>query len=176
MSYPPQPPPQGPTPYGQPGPYGQQSGPAPYGQQPRGPLPYGQPPGYGRPQWGQQPNRDVFIPTGPVRRPWLRPVIGLGAAMLAVGGFWVLSVVADDGNPYGKGADDARVGDCVENRGTDSDPALFTIACDDTKAAYKVLLQENREAACPSGTDSTYTRSRTYGGVTLTLCLAAVQP
>ncbi len=121
------PPPQGPTPYGrQPGPtpYGPppgHGGPAPYGPPATGPFVQVQQPAYG-PLPVQQSGVPMFTPTGPARRPWLRPLIALGAVTVVLAGFWVLSMATDDGKPPERDARDAVAGDCLENRGTHAGP------------------------------------------------------
>ncbi|MFH8632292.1 hypothetical protein ACH4CC_20875 [Streptomyces lydicus] len=183
------PPPQGPTPhgpapYGQPGqpgqpgptPYGPpagQGGPVPYGSPPGGALPYGQQPAYGQPPFQQQPGVPMFTPTGPARRPWLRPLIALGAVIVVGSGFWVLNTVLDDGKPPTKVARDARVGDCLENRGTHANPDLYTIACGDAKADYKVMIDATLRHKCPAEFDEYTERGGTSGETTL--CLTAVR-
>lgn len=174
------PPPQGPTPHG-PAPYGQpgQPGPTPYGPPAGqgGPVPYGSPPGgalpYGQPPFQQQPGVPMFTPTGPARRPWLRPVIALGAVIVVGSGFWVLNTVLDDGKPPTKVARDARVGDCLENRGTHANPDLYTIACGDAKADYKVMIDATLRHKCPAEFDEYTERGGTSGETTL--CLTAVR-
>ncbi|WP_327355360.1 LppU/SCO3897 family protein [Streptomyces sp. NBC_01304] len=127
---------------------------------------------YGQPQW-QQPSRDVFVPTGQVRRPWLRPVVAFGALVVFGGGFWAMGALADDGKPPAEIASKAYVGDCVENRASKSDPVVFTIPCDDAGAEYKVMAHEYGRYTCPAGTVTYYET----GGrkATLTLCLQPVR-
>lgn len=171
------PPPQGPTPYGrQPGPtpYGPppgHGGPAPYGSPATGPFFQGQQPAYG-PLPVQQSGVPMFTPTGPARRPWLRPLIALGAVTVAFAGFWVLSMATDDGKPPERGARDAVAGDCLENRGTHADPVLFTVACGDAKADYRVRFSATRQEKCPAGFDEYTERGSRLGDITL--CLTPV--
>ncbi|UKY55583.1 LppU/SCO3897 family protein [Streptomyces inhibens] len=115
----------------------------------------------------------MFTPTGPVRRPWLRPLIALGAVFVVGAGFWVLTVVSDDGKPSAKVARDAVVGDCLENRGTHADPVLFTIGCSDAKADYKVMINATRRGACPPEFDEYTERGGRLGQTTL--CLTPVR-
>lgn len=116
------PPPQGPYAQQPPqGPYGQQS-PGPYGQQPPGP--YGQPGGFpGAPVPPQAPRR---TPKKVIRNIVL-PIV----ALVIAAGSWL----------FGKSDDTTRlaVGDCLQNTGTDSKPAIKKLSCTDSKAAYKVL-------------------------------------
>ncbi|MFE1176357.1 hypothetical protein [Streptomyces sp. NPDC058773] len=91
----------------------------------------------------------MFVPTGPERRPWLRPLIALGIVIAVFTGVWVLTVVTDDGKPPVKEARDAVAGDCPENRGTHADPVLFTIPCSDAKADYKVMFSATLQGKCP---------------------------
>ncbi|MFF4603736.1 hypothetical protein ACFY12_13500 [Streptomyces sp. NPDC001339] len=96
----------------------------------------------------------MFTPTGvPARRPWLRPLIALGAVAVAFTGFWALSVLTDDGKPPAKTADKASVGECLENRGTDAKPVLFTIDCKDAKAEYMIAMNPGYQGTCPSEFD-----------------------
>ncbi|MGG7568797.1 LppU/SCO3897 family protein [Streptomyces sirii] len=114
----------------------------------------------------------MFTPTGPERRPWLRPLIAVGV-LAAIGvGFWGLSTLTDDSKPSAKDARDAKVGDCLENRGTHADPVLFTIPCSKAKATYKVVIDASLQGTCPRELDK-YTERGGRQGET-TLCLKPV--
>ncbi|MEU9125179.1 hypothetical protein AB0C96_36005 [Streptomyces sp. NPDC048506] len=115
----------------------------------------------------------MFTPTGPPRRPWLRPLIGIGAFVAVAAGYGVLSLIADDGKPPAETARDAVPGDCLENRGTHSDPVLFTIPCSDAKADYKVMFSATRQGKCPAEFDQYTERGGRLGDVTL--CLTRVK-
>jgi hypothetical protein len=168
--------PQGSVPYGQPGPvpYGPPAGYGPAAPEAAagGPLPHGQPPAYGRPPV-QQPGVPMFTPTGPERRPWLRPLIAVGVLVGVGAGFWGLSALTDDGKPPVKAARDARVGDCLDNRGTHDDPVLFTIACSDAKADYKIVIDATLQGTCPRELDKYTERGGRQGRTTL--CLQPVR-
>ncbi|MEU7641908.1 MULTISPECIES: LppU/SCO3897 family protein [unclassified Streptomyces] len=111
----------------------------------------------------------MFTPTGPPRRPWLRPVIALAVVATLGTGFWVLSVLTDDGKPPEKVARDARIGDCLENRGTHSEPVLFTIECKDAKADYQIVLRPGSRGTCPDQYDQYEERGGRLGDTTLCL-------
>ncbi|MER6839283.1 LppU/SCO3897 family protein [Streptomyces platensis] len=172
------PPPQGPAPYGRqpgPAPYGPPAGhggPAPYGPPATGPFVHGQPPAYAAAPV-QQTGAPMFTPTGPERRPWLRPLIALGVLAAVFGGFGVLTLVTDDGKPPQKSADDAVAGDCLDNHGTHAHPNLFTVPCGDAKADYKVMFSATLQGKCPPEFDE-YTERGGRGGDT-TLCLTRVR-
>lgn len=114
----------------------------------------------------------MFTPTGPARRPWLRPLIALGAVALVFAGFGVLSMLTDDGKPPEKVARDAVAGDCLDNRGTHADPVLFTVPCSGTKADYKVMFSATRQRKCPPEFDEYTERGSRLGDTTL--CLTRV--
>lgn len=114
----------------------------------------------------------MFTPTGPARRPWLRPLIALGIVSVVAAGFCVLNAVVDDGKPPAQVARYAGAGDCLENRGTHADPVMFTIACSDTKADYKVMFSATRQGKCPPEFDEYTERGGRQGDTTL--CLTAV--
>ncbi|MFI6768594.1 hypothetical protein [Streptomyces sp. NPDC050355] len=111
----------------------------------------------------------MFTPTGPERRPWLRPLIAVGALAAVALGFWGLSALTDDGKPPAKVARDAKVGDCLENRGTHTKPVLFTTPCSEAKANYKVVIDASLQGTCPRELDK-YTERGGHQGET-TLCL-----
>ncbi|WP_066928925.1 hypothetical protein [Streptomyces sp. NBRC 110611] len=91
----------------------------------------------------------MFTPTGvPARRPWLRPLIAFGAVAVAFTGFWVLTVLTDDGKPPAKDAREANAGECLENRGTQAKPVLFTIGCNDAKAEYMIATKPGYQGTC----------------------------
>ncbi|MFH8573693.1 hypothetical protein [Streptomyces sp. NPDC017993] len=115
----------------------------------------------------------MFTPTGPPRRPWLRPLIALGIVIVVFAGLWVLTVVTDDGKPPSEVARYAVAGDCLENRGTHAKPVLFTIPCSDTKADYKVRFSATRYGKCPPEFDEYTERGGRQGDTTL--CLTAVR-
>ncbi|RXS84879.1 hypothetical protein EST92_09725 [Streptomyces sp. TM32] len=92
--------------------------------------------------------------------------------IVVLAGFWVLSMVSDDGKPPQRDARDAVAGDCLENRGTHADPVLFTIACSDTKADYKVKFSATRQGKCPPEFDEYTERGSRLGDTTL--CLTPV--
>ncbi|MFG3117486.1 hypothetical protein ACGF4C_24180 [Streptomyces sp. NPDC048197] len=87
-------------------------------------------------------------------------------------GFWVLNTVVDDGKPPAQEARYAGAGDCLENRGTHADPVMFTIACSDTKADYKVMFSATAQGKCPPEFDEYTERGGRQGDTTL--CLTAV--
>ncbi|MFG2895391.1 hypothetical protein [Streptomyces sp. NPDC048248] len=113
----------------------------------------------------------MFTPTGPARRPWLRPLIALGIVTVVFAGLWILSVVTDDGKPDAKVARYAVSGDCLENRGTHAKPVMFTIACSDAKADYKVRFSATQYGKCPPEFDEYTERGGTHY---TTLCLTPV--
>ncbi|MCB5911256.1 LppU/SCO3897 family protein [Streptomyces pinistramenti] len=165
--------PPAPPPYGQPpqAPYGQQGAP-PYGSQ--GPSPYGPPPqapyGQAGPQQGGFPGAPGFPPPPGKKRgnPVRFSLIAVALLVLAGGGLWALT---GNSTPV-RTAKEARVGECLENRGTTADPALFVIDCDAAKAEYKIGADSSRIDECPAGT-TRYTERQ--GRIkTVTLCLADV--
>ncbi|WP_162596778.1 hypothetical protein [Streptomyces sp. NEAU-S7GS2] len=115
----------------------------------------------------------MFTPTGPAPRPWLRPLIVLGALFVAGTGFWGLTRLADDGKPQSEIARYAVAGDCLENRGTHAKPVIFTIPCTDTKADYRVMFSATSQGKCPPEFDE-YTERGGRNGNT-TLCMTPVR-
>jgi len=113
----------------QPNPYQGQQGqqpPSPYAGQPQQPGPYGPP----------QPTNQYPIAPQPARRRGAglgrRLGIGIGALVLIGGGSYVYDHMTG-------AADTAKAGDCVQNKGTDSNPDVKVISCSDPQAAFKVL-------------------------------------
>lgn len=172
------PPPQGPAPWGRqpgPAPYGPPAGhggPPPFGPPAPGPPFHGQQPAYGPPPV-HQPGVPMFTPTGPDRRPWLRPLIALGVLGVTTAGFWALTLLSDDGKPSAEVARYAVAGDCLENRGTHAKPVMFTIPCSDTKADYKVMFSATAQGKCPPEFDEYTERGGRTGDTTL--CLTQVR-
>ncbi|MFI0964336.1 hypothetical protein ACH4S8_23425 [Streptomyces sp. NPDC021080] len=162
------PPPQGQNPFAQ----GQQ----PYGQPPQGQAPYGQPPqGYpqqpGQPGFPQQAGYAPVPPQRPKRgfREYLRIVLAVAGLGIIVGG-WLIHNDSED-------AKKLAVGDCLYNKGTDSNPDVIQVDCTDSKATHKVLKKADG-ASLPSltcqnvaGTTATLTWKET--GESFTLCLGS---
>ncbi|MFG2095542.1 hypothetical protein [Streptomyces sp. NPDC048612] len=88
-------------------------------------------------------------------------------------GFWALTMATDDGKPPAEVARYADAGDCLDNRGTHANPVLFTIACSDTKANYKVMFSATAQGKCPQEFDE-YTERGGRNGNT-TLCMTRVR-
>lgn len=110
----------------------------------------------------------MFVPTGPNPRQWLRPVIAL-AVVAALGTvFWLLS----DGKEPARTAREAKVGDCLENRGTHAKPVLFTVNCADAKADYKIRFTPGPRGECPAEFTQYEERGGRLGDTTL--CLTRV--
>ncbi|MEV5597403.1 hypothetical protein [Streptomyces sp. NPDC052496] len=157
--------------YGQQPVYGQQPMPGPQpapGQQ----FPNGQQPPNGQPGWlppTPPPGTPMFTPTGPPRRPWLRPLIAVGILAVAAAGFWGLTALTDDGKPPSEVAGKAKIGQCLENRGTHDDPVLFTIGCEQDKADYKLEVNPGPNGKCPPELDEYTERGRHVGYVKLCL-------
>ncbi|KPI33609.1 hypothetical protein OV450_6442 [Actinobacteria bacterium OV450] len=141
MTYPPQPGPGGPGPYGQPGPYAQQLPqgypPQPGYGYPQQPGPGHQPqPGYGQPQQQYPFPQQQFAPPPPPARSGglgvmkiLKIIAGVVAVIVCVVGYFASQ---DD-------ADKAEVGDCLTNQGTTVSPDLQVVKCGATNATYKVV-------------------------------------
>jgi hypothetical protein len=145
-------------------PYGQQPYGQPYGQQPQQPQPpqYGQP--YGQQQAPQYTQQGYGAPPAP-RKSKAGLIIGLIAlvvvlACVGVCGFFVWVGGQDDDpstlpttgvtattttskspspSPSPSKDIDPKVGDCVKNTGTDSDPELVISPC--ATGTYKILTR-----------------------------------
>lgn len=118
-------------------PYGPQGG-APYGQQP--PPPYGQQPGqptpppYGQQQpggWGGAP----VPPPAPSKGKKIGKKIGtiVLCVLVSTGIYIAKHMITDDDTTV------LGVGDCLQNKGTDSKPDIKKVDCTDSKASHKVL-------------------------------------
>ncbi len=161
------PPPQGQNPFAQ----GQQ----PYGPPPQGQNPYTQQPpqGYpqqpGQPGFPQQQAAGFAPPQQPKRgiKPYLRIIGGVVVAVLVIGGYL-----------FSKDNEDAKklaVGDCLYNKGSDSDPDVVQVDCTNAKATHKVLKKADGasvpELTCQSVTGTTATLTWEETGESFTLCL-----
>lgn len=172
------------APYGQPAaqPYPNQAPPAqPYGQPYQGqpqdqPYPgQGQAPGqvpgpggvqqpaapqYAQPQYAVTPAKKSFA-----SRFGGRLAIRLGVLIVLVAGAGIYAFASGDPST-------ASVGDCVQNKGTESSPDVSVISCSDPKAAYKVLKTSSGsdDKVCDNvpGVDVAYTQT---GRDDLVLCL-----
>ncbi|MEU1822927.1 hypothetical protein ABZ502_10840 [Streptomyces abikoensis] len=133
-------------------PYGPQGG-APYGQQP--PAPYGQPGPYGQqpgqpapPPYGQQPGGWGGAPTPPPA-PSKGKKIGkkIGSIVLSVlvltGIYIAKHMITDDDTTV------LEVGDCLQNKGTNSKPDIKKVDCTDSKASHKVLKKVDGSTLYP---------------------------
>ncbi|MCU8589646.1 hypothetical protein [Streptomyces sp. A13(2022)] len=162
-----QPPPQG-NPFAQ----GQPQAP----QQPQGQNPYAQ----GQQGFPQQAGQPGFPPPGgapyaPVQpqqpkrgfKQYLRIAVAV-VALVAIGVGWYVNRDAED-------AKKLTVGDCLYNKGSDSDPEVVQVDCGDTKATHTVLKKADGsmvpQLTCQSveGTTATLTWEET--GDSFTLCL-----
>ncbi|NGO75910.1 hypothetical protein G6045_09525 [Streptomyces sp. YC504] len=160
------PPPQGQNPFAQ--------GQNPYGQQPQGGNPYGQPTA---PQGVPQQPSPYFnqggapVPPPAPRGGGLKKVLrfGLPIAGLLVAGIAYLVVGGDD-------AEKLAVGDCLRNKGTDSNASVEKLDCSDSKATHTVLKKADGSTlaslACTSVQDKT-TATLTWqeGSDSFVLCL-----
>lgn len=159
------PPPQGHTPYGQPGQPNQPGYPGqpgypqdqyPYGQQPGGPAPYG------------QPGAPMPPPRRGLSRKKLVAIIAPVILIVALGAIGIVVKVLN--------TDDAKklaAGDCLQNKGSNDKPELEKLDCADSNAAYEVTKKiegtTDRGACAGTGADVAYTWSE--GGDSFTLCL-----
>ncbi|MFJ6752852.1 MULTISPECIES: hypothetical protein [unclassified Streptomyces] len=123
------------------------------------------------PQQWAQPGPPMFTPTGPKPRRWLRPVIALVAVVALGAGFWGLTAVSEDGKPHPKSASEAMVGECLENRGSQATPHLFTIGCNNTKADYKIVTHPGYGEKCRPEYDTYEERGGRLGEPDRVLCL-----
>jgi hypothetical protein len=151
-------PPQGQQPYGQPQPQ------APYPPQGGYPQQPGQP---GFPQQGTAPYAPV-PPQRPKRsvRQYLR-IAGVAVALVVIAGGW-----------YFNNSDDTKklaVGDCLTNKGSDSDPQIEQLDCSNSKADYKVLKKDGStsiaQLACQSVKGTTAALEWKEGSDSFVLCL-----
>ncbi|WP_051943842.1 LppU/SCO3897 family protein [Streptacidiphilus rugosus] len=100
---------------------------------------------------------------------------GLGARI--VGGIIVFAVISGGYWAYDQmsgGADTAKVGDCVQNSGTDSSPDVSVVKCTDANAKYKVLkvVDGTDDSKCSgSGATMAYVQSGGRGTSDVVLCL-----
>ena len=156
-------------PYGQPQPGQQQPYPPqqPYPNQQ--PFP-GQPPYPGQPQQGG--GWQVPPPSKPSRTSRFSSKLAIRLGVLVVLGVAAFAWSQFDGDPS-----TAKVGDCVQNKGTSSNPDVHVIKCSDPKAAYKVLktADGDDDSVCDSvaGTVVTFTET---GSKDLVLCLGDNKP
>ncbi|MFJ9847069.1 hypothetical protein ACIRYZ_42915 [Kitasatospora sp. NPDC101155] len=82
-------------------------------------------------------------PTGPGQQPKLWEGCGCLLTLILSGLLVVGLVVAAFAFGWFSGAPaSAKVGDCVQNKGTDRDPDVRVLACSDPNAQYKVLKSE----------------------------------
>ncbi|MFC1409230.1 hypothetical protein ACEZCY_10950 [Streptacidiphilus sp. N1-12] len=164
--------PQQPSPYAygapqQPQAQPQPQQPSPYGAQPQPPQQPGQypvtPPQMPQPQPQPQAAKRK---SGFARRFGIR----IGVLVILAGGWFAYDQISG-------GADTAKVGDCVQNKGTDSNPDVHVIDCGNAKAQYKVLKTSSsgKDSDCDSvpGTEVAYTET---GRDSLVLCLGKNTP
>ncbi|MFC7303913.1 hypothetical protein ACFQVC_06755 [Streptomyces monticola] len=158
-----------------------QGGHPPFG--PQGQVPYGQPvrpgPGpvpppasaspYGYPYPAQAPQ-----PMAPPPRRGRNPSTVIGIICLVLGlGFLATMLLLGRGGEAARVGRDAKVGECLEHRGTRGDPVLFVIDCGDEKADFRLverLSSVGSDGKCRAGL-TRYEESRN-GRVVMTLCLA----
>ncbi|MBT2394786.1 hypothetical protein [Streptomyces sp. ISL-100] len=180
MTYPPQ---QGPGPYGQPYPHGQQQSPQGYPQQQ---PPQGYPPqqGYGYPQQQQQPYAPQQqwaapppAPTGPSRggglgaKTILKIIAGVIVAIMCVVGY----IASKDD------ADKAEAGDCLKNNGSTVTPDLQVVECGGADAKFKVVevIPDTLETSrCEGKSDIGYqeqTGGRRSSGKQFVLCINEIK-
>lgn len=168
-------------PYGQPQPQpGQQPYPGqqqPYQDQqpyPNQQQPYpGQQPFPGQqPQQPQQAGWQVPPPSTPSKASRFSRKLAIRLGVLVV-----LGVIAFAWSQFNGDPSTAKVGDCVQNKGTDANPDVHVIGCSDPKALYKVLktASGSNDSVCDNvtGTVVAYTES---GSDNLTLCLGNNKP
>ncbi|MEV6732583.1 MULTISPECIES: hypothetical protein [unclassified Streptomyces] len=132
MTYPPQ---QGPGPYGQP---------VPNGQQPQG---YPPQPGYGYPQQQAQPPYGVAPQqyphpqqfAAPPAPPARRGGMGIMKILKIIAGVVVVIMVAVGYFASRDDADKAEVGDCLTNKGSTVTPDLQVVKCGGANAEFKVV-------------------------------------
>ncbi|MEY9845796.1 hypothetical protein [Streptacidiphilus sp. MAP5-3] len=141
------------------------------GQQPNPGYPPQQPnPGFQQPQPNQGFQVQPPAPGGRTKRAGkilgIRLIVSVvGLIVIGVGGFiWDHATGA---------ADTAKVGDCVQNTGSDSSPDVHVISCSDSNAKFKVLQVFNNssdDSQCQNvqGVVAAYTES---GSNDMVLCL-----
>ena len=143
---------------------------SPYGQPA---SPYGQP---ANPYGAPQPTGQYPVAPQPARRRGAglgrRLGIGIGVLVLLAGGSYVYDHMTG-------AADTAKAGDCVQNKGTESDPDVKVIDCTDPKAEFKVLktLDSSNMDDCDHVPGDVAAYSETGGNSSdLVLCLGKNTP
>ncbi|MGW7403073.1 LppU/SCO3897 family protein [Streptomyces sp. NPDC054833] len=149
--------------------------PPPQGQNPfaQGQAPY--PPQGGQPQQGQAPYPPQpgapYAPVPPQRpkrsvRQYLR-IGGLIVGLIVVAGGWYLN--------HNDPAKKLAVGDCLTNKGTDTDVKVEQLDCSDPKADYKVLKKDGStsvsQIACQAVKGTTAALEWKEGSDSFVLCL-----
>jgi len=141
--------------------------PYPYGQPQYGQQPYGQPQ-YGQPAPPPPPRPSRF---GRLSRQTKIRLIAIPLAVIAYG-IWYAVGDHDTSTPAStdsNSASSAEVGDCLQNKGSESDPDLTIVDCGGAAADYKVKQREVLDYTCDPQY-ATYQLTRN-GRPQFTLCM-----
>lgn len=163
------------------------SAPPPHGHSPS--YPAQQPYPYGQPQYGQQPPHGQPYPGAPAPPPpprrgffsrfnlktKIQMIAGVLVAIFCAVWYGVLGHDSPDTGPANTdstSASSAEVGDCLQNKGSESDPDLSIVGCGEATADYKVKQREVMDYTCDPQY-ATYQLTRN-GRPQFTLCMEHV--
>ncbi|MGW2324487.1 LppU/SCO3897 family protein [Streptomyces sp. NPDC001700] len=158
--------------------------PPPHGHSPS--YPAQQPYPYGQPQYGQQPSYGHPAPPPPPRPGFFSrfstktkiqmivvPLVLIGYGVwYGVMGHDTPSSSSTSPNTDSTSASAADVGDCLQNKGSESDPDLSIVDCGGATADYKVTERQVSDYECQPG-NATYQMTRN-GRPQFTLCMEHV--
>ncbi|WP_052432882.1 LppU/SCO3897 family protein [Streptacidiphilus carbonis] len=126
--------------------------------------------------YAQQPQQGAGWQTPPPAKRSLASRFG-GKLAIRLGVLVVLIIGGVVWSQFNGSPSTAKVGDCVQNKGTDTNPDVHVIKCSDPKAAYKVLKTSSGsdDSVCTgvAGTVVTFTET---GSDNLVLCLGNNTP